>query len=104
MDDDIRSVEHLSEQIEFHRQDFEEKELGLVVLGEKVDDGDRVFLAVTMAPPDPLFNALRVPRQVVVDQRLAELKVQALGAGFGGDEDRRSRLELVNQCESLAHL
>ncbi len=59
-----------------------------------------VLLAVAMAAPDALLDALRIPGQVVVHDRVAELQVEALRAGLGGDEHLRARLELVNQREA----
>ena len=50
---------------------------------QEADDGDAALLAVPVDSPDALLDALRVPRQVVVDDRVAELEVQAFGARFG---------------------
>ena len=57
-----------------------------------------------VAASDPLLDALRVPRQIVVDDRLAELKVQPLRASLGAHEDLRARAEFVNQCEPYGNL
>ena len=97
MQDVVRRVEHLAEQIELLAQDLERQALRLVVARDEVDDGDVALLAVAMAAPDALLDALRVPRQVVVDDRLAELEVQPLRAGLGADEDLRARAELVHE-------
>jgi hypothetical protein len=40
-----------------------------------------------MATPDALLNALRVPRQVVVDHQITELQVDTFRRGLGGDEE-----------------
>ena len=61
--------------------------IGLIAGVEEVDDHDVEALTVTMAAADPLLDALRVPRQVVVDDERAELQVDAFCAGFGGDHD-----------------
>ncbi len=50
-----------------------------------------------MAAADALLDALRVPRQVVVDDQRAELEVDAFGAGFGGNHDRATLLEVLDQ-------
>ncbi|MPN43598.1 hypothetical protein SDC9_191158 [bioreactor metagenome] len=41
--------------------------VGLVALVEKVDNDDIVFLPVTVTTANPLFDALRVPGQIKVD-------------------------------------
>jgi hypothetical protein len=40
---------------------------------DEIDHCDIALLAVTRAAPDALFDALRVPRQVVIDNGLARL-------------------------------
>jgi hypothetical protein len=45
--------------------------MGLVVVSDEVDYGDVALLAVAMATPDALFNALRIPWEIVVDYRVA---------------------------------
>ena len=72
-------------------------------LRDEVDDRDVALLAVAVAAADALLDALRVPRQVVVDDRLAELEVQALRARFGADQHLRARAELVHQREPDGH-
>src|SRR5260370_18250397 len=52
----------------------------LVVPGDKIDHRDISLLAVPMAAPDPLFDSLWVPRQVVVDDGFANLQVQSFCA------------------------
>jgi predicted dinucleotide-binding enzyme len=47
----------------------------LIVPSDKVDHGDITLLAVPMTASDALFDALRVPRQIVVDNGLAKLQV-----------------------------
>ena len=61
---------------------------GVVLPVQEIDDGHVDLLAVTVAPPDALFDPLRVPGQVIVDKQGAELKVDAFGAGLGRDQDR----------------
>ena len=97
--DVVRRVEHGAEQVELARQDLEHESLGLVVVGEEVHDGHVALLAVAMAATDALLDALRIPRQVVVHHRVAELQVQPLRAGLGRDEHVRARRELVDQRE-----
>ena len=61
-------------------------------LDRQVDDRDGMALPDPVDAADALLDAHRVPRQVVVDHRVAELEVAALAAGLGGDQDPRSRL------------
>jgi hypothetical protein len=78
--------------------------LRFIVRSEKVDDGDVVLLSVAMASPDALLDALRVPRQIVIDHCVAKLKVQSLRTGLGGDEDTRDGLELMHQRHPHSHV
>ena len=55
---------------------------------EEIDDDHVVLLAVAVTAADPLLDALRVPRQVVVHDQVAELEVHPLGRRLGGDHDR----------------
>ncbi len=67
---------------------------GLVLSVQEVDDGHVDLLAVAMAPSNALFDSLRIPRQVVVDQQGTELKVDTLGARLCCDQDRA----VVTEC------
>ena len=79
----VRGVEDLAEEIELLGKDLQREALRNVAGRQEADDGDAALLAVAMDAADALLDALRVPRQVVVDDRVAELEVQALGARFG---------------------
>ena len=50
-----------------------------------------------MATADALLDPLGIPGQVVVDDQGAELEIDALGAGFGGDHDGRFLLEIIHE-------
>ena len=56
----------------------------------QVDDPDFELLAVAMDPAHPLFQAGRVPRNVVVDHQAAELQIDALARGVGGHHVARA--------------
>ena len=73
--------------MELSFEKFVDTEVGLVALVEEIDDNHVVFLAVTVAAADALLDALRVPRQVEIDDEGAELEVDAFSGGLGGDED-----------------
>src|SRR5262245_45011774 len=80
--DGVRAVEHLAEKVEFLAQDVERETLRLVLARQKAHDRDATPLPVAVNAPDALLDALWVPRQVVVDQGVAKLEVQALGPGL----------------------
>ncbi len=54
-----------------------------------------------MASPNSLFYALRVPRKVIVDHKIAELEVYALCGGFGRNHDRSLVAKIFHQCRTL---
>ena len=85
-----KSCELLGEQLE-------DALIGLVLLVQEVDHDDIVLLAVAVAAADALLDALRIPRQVVVHDERAELKVDALGAGLGRDHDAAFLAEVVHE-------
>ncbi len=68
-----------------------------MLLVEEVDHHHVELLAVAVAAADALLDALRVPGQVVVHHQVAELEVDALGRGLGGDQDRRLVAEVLHQ-------
>ena len=69
----------------------------LVVKIDHVDHQDVVLLPVAMATADPLLDPLRIPRQIVVEDLVAELEVEPLRPRLRRDQDLRAGLELVNQ-------
>ncbi len=71
--------------------------VGGVALVEEVDHHHVELLAVAVAAADALLDALGVPGQVVVDHQIAELQVDALGGGLGGDHDGRLVAEIFHQ-------
>src|SRR5205085_2735608 len=93
----IRCIEDCPKQLQLLAQNLERERLSLIVPSEKVDDGDVVLLAIAVTAADSLRDALRVPRQVVVHDRVAELQVEALSACLGRDEHPRPSLELMHQ-------
>jgi len=63
----VGRIQDGAEEIEFLAENLECELLCFVVLRQKVDDRNLVLLAVAMAPPDALLDALRIPWQIVVD-------------------------------------
>ena len=49
-------------------------------------------LAETVNAAEPLLDAVRVPRQVVVDHEVGTLEVDAFACGVGGYQDRDGRI------------
>src|SRR5439155_16724482 len=54
--------------------------VGSILLIQEVDYDNIMLLTVPVAAPDALLDALRVPREVVVDDQRAELKIDPLGS------------------------
>ena len=75
----------------------------LIVAGDEIDHGDIALLAVAMAASDPLFDTLRIPGQVVVDDRLAKLKIQPFCASLRAYKDLRARTKLMHQRKANAN-
>jgi hypothetical protein len=77
-EDVVRGPKHAAEEAELLFQEFVSAAVDLVLLVEEVDDDHIVFLTVAVATPDSLLDALGVPREVVVDQRVCPLEVDVL--------------------------
>jgi predicted dinucleotide-binding enzyme len=69
----VGRIKDSAEQVQLLAQYLESKPMRLIVPSDEIDDCDIALLAVPMAAPDALFDALRVPRQVVIDNGLAKL-------------------------------
>ena len=50
-----------------------------------------------MAAANALLDTLRVPREVVVDDKIAELEIDTFSGGFGGNHDARFFAEVIDQ-------
>ena len=73
MQDSVGRVQDSTEKIQLLTQDLKGKPVRLVIPREEVDHGDIALLAIPVASPDALLDALRVPGQIIVDYGLAEL-------------------------------
>jgi hypothetical protein len=61
------------------------------VLQNDVENTDAgMFSRESLNTTDPLLNDHRVPRQIVINQDIGDLKIDALGAGLCRDDTRRS--------------
>src|SRR6266699_4689647 len=67
-------------------------------LSEEVDHHHIVLLPVAMAAADALLDALRVPWQVVIHHKGAELEVDTFRAGLRGDHDLTLLAEVLHEC------
>jgi hypothetical protein len=53
----------------------------------KIDHHHVILLAIPVAPANPLLDALRVPRKIVVDYQGTELEINSLRSCFGSNQD-----------------
>src|SRR5690606_22704084 len=83
--------------LEFLRQQFVHTSIGLVAAVNEVYYHHIVLLPVTVTASDALFDTLRVPGQVIVDNQRTELKVDTLCSGLGGNHDGAAVLEVLDQ-------
>src|SRR6266446_6234375 len=100
----VGRVKDSTEQVQLLAQYLKCQPMRLIVPSDKVDHGDITLLAIPMTASDALFDALRVPRQIVVDNGLAKLQVQPFCASLGADEYLRTRAELVYEGKPHADL
>ena len=88
-----QDVEHLvlAEGVPHLRQLVEQSAVDLALaglVGDQVPHVADLGLADAVHPSEPLLDPVRVPRQVVVDQQVGALEVDALARGVGRDEDQ----------------
>src|SRR5699024_5815328 len=85
------------EELELTLKQLQDALFSDVALIGEVDHHDVVLLAKTVDTANTLFHTLRVPRQVIVDQHGAELKVDTLSGSFRSDHDRPMVPEVIHQ-------
>ena len=85
------------EELEFLGEQLVDANIGGVCFVEEVDDDHIVLLAVAVASADALLDALRIPRHIVVHDQIAELEIDALSRGFGGNHDAGFVAEVLDQ-------
>ena len=83
----VTGAEYPIEEAELLVEQFIDPFVGCVVLIDEVDHHHIESLTVTMTATDALFNALGIPGQVKIDDQIAELKINAFGSGFGGNQN-----------------
>src|SRR5262249_51170237 len=96
----VGRVEYLAEEIELLREDFERQPLRDVAGGQETDHSDAAPLPVPVDATNALLNALWIPGQVVVDDRVAKLEIQAFCASLGRNEHLRLVLELMDERQA----
>ena len=69
--------------VELFEQDLEDPAF-VGAAGHQIDDAHVVLLAVAVDAPHTLFEARRIPGDVVVHHRPAELEVDPFARGIGG--------------------
>src|SRR6202035_2450237 len=55
--------------------------------GDKIPEMANLLLANTVNAPEALFEAIRIPRQVIIDHKIGILEVHAFAGGVGGEKD-----------------
>ena len=78
----LARAEDALEELELLGKKQIDADVGGVSLVEEVDHDDIELLAVAVAAADALLDPLRVPGQIVVDDQIAELEVDALGGAL----------------------
>src|SRR6266571_2821080 len=81
----VARAEYALEQLEFLGQQLIHALVGGVFAVEEVYHHYVMFLSVPVTAADALLDALWIPRQIVVNNERAELKVDAFRTSFGGD-------------------
>ena len=74
------------------------------VVGDEVPQPADLLLADAVDAAEALLDAVRVPRQVVVDHQVRGLEVEALAGGVGGEQDLAVGVvgELLGDLAALA--
>ncbi len=93
----VAGAEHAVEEPELLVEELVDALVGGVGTVQEVHDDDVELLPVAVAAADTLLDPLGVPGQVVVDDQVAELEVDALSGRLGGNEDRRIVAEVFDQ-------
>lgn len=74
--------------------------VGFVFAIEKVDDDDVVFLTIAVATSDALFDALRVPGQIVINYQRTELKIDTFRSSFRSNHDAAVVLKIIDESRA----
>ena len=80
----VTCSKHTLEELEFFRKELKNTQISSVFTIQKIHHHDIMLLAVSMTTANSLFDALRIPGQVVINNQGTELEVDPLGACLGG--------------------
>ena len=95
----VTGAKHAVEQLKLLIQQFIDTHISRIAFIQKINHHDIELLPVAVAAPYSLFNALGIPRHVVIDDKGAELEVDAFGSRFGGNHDGSLVSEVIyNSC------
>ena len=72
--------------------------------GHEIEYEYLALLTNAIDASDTLLDGHRIPRHVEIDQRIAELHVAPLAAGFGREQNRHMVAERGNDSEALSAL
>lgn len=97
----VGGAEYAAEQLELLVEQLVNPHVGGIGFVEKIDDHDIEVLPVSMAPPDALFDALRIPRHIVIDDQRTELQIYSFGGSFGGYHNGRFVAEIIHDSRPL---
>ena len=72
------------------------------LFGDEIPEVADLMLADAVDAPEALFEAVRIPRQVVVDHQVGVLKVDAFAGGIGRDQDADIGVGAEQRLEAAA--
>ncbi len=93
----IAGAKNATEELKFLVQELVDSNVGRIGLVQKVNDDDIELLPIAVAAADALLDPLRVPRQIIVHDEIAELQVDTFRGGFSRDHDRRFITEVFDK-------
>lgn len=97
----VGCAEDVVKQMELILQQIENADVGIIALINEIDNDDVAFLPVTVTAAYSLLDPLRIPRQVIIDDKRTELKVETFRRSFRGDHDLRLVAEVLNERGTL---
>ena len=71
-------------------------------LGDKIPEVTNFLLANAVDAPEALFEAIRIPRQVVVHHQVGVLEIDAFTGGIGGDQNAYLRVGTKDRLNAAA--
>jgi len=93
----VAGSEDTVKELEFLGKQLIDALVGGVALIQEIDNDNVMLLTVPMAAPNALLDPLRIPGEIIVDDKGSELKIDTLCTRFGGDHDGRFIPEVIHQ-------